>query len=366
MLCTAFLLLYALLMPVLLRKQAATGLFTVLLLSAAFCTAESNPLTPDQVIAVIRSQPQCKADSDLKIVREFPATEDGAKLARLAARTARKKHLRQFRSGILVRLLNNGGYLVMESNSQTMRPLRLYYLSRAVDGRQLIDVVEIQKTDGSTDYTANDVQLVMQHTQVFMGELLTAQSYELSELVEHYFGQIPAFDENEGPETYFAIPANVLGFGTQREIEDLSALASAVHLWTFRHALSMPEFAANPHEALQTAYEERTKLLDEFRIMKNIGQKDSCVVWPGPVRTPETLKQCLELLRQVNAFFDRQAGPVESRWIFDLNLTLAGLPFDLGTTRETGFGLAVVPGLIPTWVRHANGEFKLIELSEDE
>lgn len=364
-------------MRVLSKKQINAGravLAALLILAISplslWCTEpKAPPLTSLQAIEAIRAQPDVRADSGYMVLREFKPTSDGAKLAKLALKDAQKAHTELFRNGVLASLLREGGYLVAEYDPKTKLPLNLYYVTRDANGREMVDKENISTEDSDDKATVNDVQDVIAETQLFITDLLESGSSDLSDLVRKSFDRVPKYDKEMA--SYFGVPRKLLGFATQQEIEDFSALFSASHLWGFRRALSFIGYSANPRKALIAAFDLRETLIGQFLKMKKMSGDQACLSAPLRISNPEQLKECIEWLRELNTYLDPQAVPPKSQWIFEVNLSIAALPFDMGCVGNknpdgTGCTLALTAGVIPSWFRPPDGKFKLVAISEDE
>src|SRR5882724_9140019 len=222
--------------------------------------AEDHVLTQDQAVSALRSREKVSADADFVLVRKFEATAITRDVAQTCRDEAQSKHIKLYRSGVFVNLLQTGGFVILEYDAKTDMATRLHVVTLDGSGKA---VTESQIIDG--DLSKSEALELSRSAEAFTDAFLTSPGSRIKEVWQAYAaGVAPTFGAS-GRQGYFAIPLGVTKLINQPdELIDLSALSGALQLWPARYAMSMPTYAANPAAAVEMARNVQSKLEKEF------------------------------------------------------------------------------------------------------
>jgi hypothetical protein len=341
----------------------------VLILAVSLQTAWSVQAQPTftggQAISALRTRPGAPAGSGYQILRKFQPAVDGVTQAKLAIEKTRDEDHEVFLDGALIGLLRDGGYLLVEYDRATDQALALHLVTRGEDGREAIETDKIE-----TPMTVRDVADVVDYTQAYLTKVFTSRTSELIALVTELDDKLRTNQEPDD-DNDFEVPREALQFTTTQDVQEIRTLRLRLECWSFRYALSLPEYAANPKAALLDGYGERDKLLVDFLAMKGISEEhlqEELAV--GPINGPQQFKDRLAWFRDLNAYLDAHGAPEQSRAMFSLNLAMATVPLQISGS-QSGEGVISFCGstaalFIPCWTRQPDGDLSLTGLAEDD
>jgi len=307
-------------------SRALLLLILILPLSPHLLAGDRNPtLTRDQAIDAIRSSSEAQPSAAYKVLREFSPSAQGARLAKLAVKKARTARKDFFAQGAVLGLLRDGGYLIVEYDPRIDLALNLVVVTRDENGRPLVDTEKIDIDEREGHMTLHDIEEVVDRTQDFMTKLFRSHTPQLVNLVKETFGDVPTFSGDESPTEidpprFFVLPTKLVALGDPKDIRTLSVVFWNIELWPFLHAMSLPEFPAHPLATIGLAYDQRDKLMREFRATKRKSLRSfySTVGDFGSINNQTKLKRQLRALKELNEYLEARAVPSSSRWIFDL------------------------------------------------
>ncbi len=310
-------------------------------------------VTEDQALSTLRSR--SAPDVGFLVVVKMQPTSEAGRISQESLVEARSKHLNLYEDGVFVNLMRAGGYLILEFDKKTDSATKLHLVTSDAAGR-----IVVQPGDVHGDLKREEALTIIDKSAGFSEAFFSSPESRMDELLTKFGGPGAAFGIPDG-QGYLALPETVKGLTTRPgELLELTGLSNGIALWTIRHALAMPVYAANPIAAVQDTNHELSSLVREFR--PAIGQNDSLdfidhLIDLHSIRTRDELEIRLASLRELSSFLDERSPlPVQSL-TYKANVSISTIPLNvlvkLGTARF--FGATTAPGLISVWDYGTNG-----------
>jgi hypothetical protein len=342
------------------------ALFVLLLSCAALASAKSPDLlelTPGDAIDAIRGQ-QGKNENVFRIVRKIDSTNDMRQVAIAAARDASVSHVKPYGDGILISVLERGGFLILEVAPEGSKAVSVYLVSRGANGKVLVDShpTPDHNLDVVTDTAA--VQLIGK-TADFVGTLLATEPSGFARLQSKFYdGRFP--ESTEAGQDPFAIPRSLTGVaGDQAKITELAALFFASQIWGFRYATSLPIFATDPHYALQLAEKKEESLVEQYK-KANSRVPDLGFESLESIRSASQVQERIDWFRQLDKFLEQSLQRQEDPNVSRVNRLLATIVLQVGKGNGGTYFAMTSADLIIVWKVVPPAEYAVAAISFGE
>jgi hypothetical protein len=324
--------------------------FLLLLSCAARASAESPKLlelTPGHAVDAIRGK-QGKNGNVFRIVRKIDSSNDTRRVAIAAARDASVSHIKPYGDGILISLLERGGFLILEVDPGGSKTVSVHLVSRGANGKVLVDSYPLPDHDKDVVTDTAAVQLIG-NTADFVETLLATAPSGFARLQSKFYdGRFPESTE-PGYQEPFAIPRSLTSIaGDQAKITELAALFFASQIWGFRYATSLPIFAADPHYALQLAEEKEESLVEQYK-KANSRVPDLDFESLESIRSASQVQERIDWLRQLDKFLEQSLQRQEDPNVSRVNRLLATVVLQVGKGNEGTYFAMTSADLIIGW-----------------
>ena len=321
-------------------------------------------ITDDQALAALRAHGAPGAGFVVAI--KMQPTSEAQRLSQESLVEARSNHLDLYEDGVFLNLMRAGGYLILEFDQKTETATRLHLVTSDAAGE-----VVVQSRDVHGDLKKEEALTIISKSAGFSEEFFSSPESRMDELLVKFGGPGAAGGIPDG-QGYFAIPEPVRQLTTRPgELLELTGLSNGLALWTIRHALAKPVYAASPIAAVRDANHELSSLVGEFRSpggqQSNLDFVDHLIDLHS-ISTNAELETRLATLRKLSAFLDERAPlPLESA-TYRANVSVSTFPLELLVEQDDSrfYGATTAPGLISVWEYGKNGGLVLKGLSVAE
>jgi len=324
-------------------------------------------MTEDQAVSALRARSHEAADVRYLVAVKCEPPPDGLLVSRDSLAEAESKHLELYENGLFVNLMRSGGYLVLEFDKETDAAKALDLVTSDPTGRAIV-----HSSDVHGSLTRDKALAIINNSAGFSRAFFISQRSQIDGLLIEFGGSDAATLGITDGQGYMAIPEAVRRLTTEpRELLELTGLTNGLALWTIRHALTMPVYAANPIAAVREANKQLAILVGEFQ-SKGSGKGDldsvDRLIDLESIHTHQDFETRLKSMRELCSFLDKHAPlPVNSA-VYKANVFISSVPLNLSVEQDATalYGVVTMPGLMSGWTRAANGQFILEGLSVAE
>lgn len=325
-------------------------------------------MTEDQAISAVRAYRENAPNAGFVVALEVQPTPETQRVAQESLAEARSKQLTLYENGLFVNLLRAGGYLVLEFDKKTGAANKLYLATLNSTGEYVVHSLGIHG-----DLTKDEAQTIIGRSANFSNAFFESSVSPMKELLVTFGGPEAAAVGISDGQGYLAVPENVKNLSAgPGELLELTSLANGIALWTIRHALEMPIYAANPIAAVQQANKKLSDLSQELRgdTGKKNGELHSVdrLLDFDSIRNHEELEARLKSLRELSSFLDERSPLQVNSAAYKANTSISTVPLDLLVERDAAqfYGATTAPGLMSVWIYGKNGGLVLRGLSVAE
>jgi hypothetical protein len=326
----------------------------------ASSTVSSPTMTEEQAVSAVRARSGSASDAEFVVAFKIEPTPETKEVAQQSLAEARSKQITLYEDGLFVELLRAGGYLVLEFNGGRAAPNRLCVVTLNSTGEY-----DVHCNDIHGNLTKDQAQTVINNSAKFSKAFFESPVTPIRELLVTFGGPEAAAIGIPDGQGYLAVPENVKRLSRdQGESLELTSLANGIALWSIRHALEMPVYAANPVVAVQQANKRLSELSQEFRQ----GLDTDRLLDLEPIRTDEELVARVKSLRELSSFLDKRSPLQVNSAAYKANIAISAVPLDLVVEHDSAqfYGATSVPGLMTVWIYGKTGEPVLKGLSVAE
>jgi hypothetical protein len=319
-------------------------------------------LTGDRAIAAVRLKVH-DAQTSFQIVREVEPSTQTQEVAQLSFRESSSQHVTIYGDGIYLDLLKNGGFLILQVDSETRNATGLHLVSSRDDGRY---IVQSHKIEDRVDPAL--VGELTHHTAEFVRDLLNSPPSAILKLQSRFYGgNFPVYDSPQ-EQSFFSIPRTVQRIKlASDEPRELATLIGAFQLWPIRFAISMPIYAANPNRALELARQKHKDLVARFLQENNRNPEFVYDLQDlESIRSGEQLTDRVAWFRRLDDFLDQAYQRLCDSNTFSVNSSISTIALEFGAAghrQEGSYAVMTSPGLIVVWRRLQTGGFAVAEVS---
>jgi hypothetical protein len=355
--------------PIMLQRLLCFALLIALALCAAGAQSRDQirAFTDDQALSAVRASYNNVPDAALVVAFKVKTDPTAAAVAAKSLAEAQSNHVELYDDGLRLNLMRSGGYLVLEFNKKSNVANKLYVVTSDTTGAT---VVEPRDIDGGI--LKDDALAVINKAAKFSKAFFDSSESQMDELLVRFGPSDATTLGFPGGVGYLAIPEDLRSLTKQpKDLFHMISLCNGLALWTIRHALADPMYAANPIAAVQRADDELAKLEGQFQGRQGNKGDLSLVddmIDLNSIHTREDLKARLQYLARLSAFLDEHSPlPVRSP-IYKANVSISTVPLELAKEQvaDSHYGAVTGPGLISGWRYTASGELVLIGLSVAE
>lgn len=324
-------------------------------------------MTEDRALSILRAKGANSPDTGLVVVRKFQPTPSTKRVAQESLENAKAMHIELYGDGVFLDVLREGGMVVLEFDTKSDMATKLHVVTADATGE-----ANVQSEDVGGGLKRDEALTIINRSVCFSEAFFSSPKSQMNELLINFGGPDAAAHGIPDGQGYLAIPEAVKGLTTRPgELLELTGLSNGLALWTIRHALAMPVYAANPIAAVQEANKELSNLVQQFR--PKSGEKDGLdfadrLLDLDSIRTHDELEGRLGALRELSSFLDEHSPlPVRSA-AYRVNISISLIPRDLAVETDAGrlYGVATAPGLMSGWNYGKSGELVLKGLSVAE
>jgi hypothetical protein len=324
-------------------------------------------MTEDQAISAVRAHRENVPNAGFVVALKVLPTPETQRVAQESLAEARSKQLTLYENGLFVNLLRAGGYLVLEFDKKTGAANKLYLATLNSTGEYVVHSSGIHG-----ELTKDEAQTIIDRSANFSKAFFDSSVSPMKELLVTFGGPEAAAVGISDGQGYLAVPENVKNLSTgPGELLELTSLANGIALWTIRHALEMPIYAANPIAAVQQANKKLSELSQELR--GDTGKKNELdsvdrLLDFDRIRSHEELEARLKSLRELSSFLDERSPLQVNSGAYKANTSISTVPLDLLVERDTAqfYGATTLPGLMSGWRHEKNVGLVLMGLSVAE
>jgi hypothetical protein len=317
-------------------------------------------MTGRAAISILHARGVVGNDVELVAMSELQPSPDAQHIAQESLAEAQSKRLDLYADGLFIDLMRTGGVVVMEFDTKSGQAIRIHLVTLNQAGEAII-----QSHDVHGDLARNEAQAIIDRCKQFSQVFFGSHKSDLIDVLHTFGGRRVATLGIPDGKGYLAIPDTVrkLLRGPEEQLE-LTGLSSGLQLWTIRHALTAPLYAANPIAAVQRANGELSKLAQDFQSetgRTNTSDFVDDLIDLNTIHTREALTTRLRSLKDFCSFLDERSPlPIDSA-AYSANVLISTIPLELVVEQgpDRSYGEVTAPGLISIWQRSESGEFVL-------
>jgi len=321
-------------------------------------------MTENQAITLLRSKSQgAHGDSFTAIGTVAPKS---AQLAEKSLIEARTKHLDLFGNGILLDLMRSGGYVVLQSDSNSDKATELHLVARNAAGE-----FRVESTEVAGELSRSDAQALVKKSEEFSSAFSGTVGSRMDSLLRTFSGENISAPGTADERGYLGVPDALRRVSPGiDELVELKSLYAAVQLWPIRHASWISTYAANPYAAVGVAKGNLLRLEKDFFSTRGKGPNFIYDILDlDSVRTREEFQARVQWLKELNSFLDERDSAQMDSPAYKSNVSISTIAYQLGVTKEATGNVYFVmntSGLIMGWTRTPGGDFLLRGLSVGE
>ncbi|HUL16707.1 MAG TPA: hypothetical protein VLV88_11970 [Terriglobales bacterium] len=321
-------------------------------------------ISEDQALSIVRARSKNAQDVEFVVAARVRPASDAQTFAEQSLAEAQSKHFDLYEKGFFIDLMRAGAYVILEIDKKTDTAKRVQAVTLDTTGQGVVQSKDIHGVLG------RDVALAIIHRSADFSEaFFNSPDTQIKDLLIKFGGPGAAVSGIPDGQGYFAVPETVKRLTTgPGEMLELTSLSNGLALWTIRHALVMPLYAANPVAAVRQANSELTNLASEFGAKS--GGKGGLdfvdqLIDLDSIHTREELTTRLRLLREFSLFLDERSPLPVTSAAYRANILVSTVPLDLVAEHDAVrvYGATTAPGLISIWTRAGDGGLILKGLS---
>ena len=325
---------------------------------SSLAMAEEHPhLTAQQAITAARLN--AKPGSSFTILRKIIADADTQRIGAQALAQAHAHEIELFGNGMLLNILQSGGYLLAEIDPRTNNMVAMHLVLVEASGA----VKDVESKCHGVVKLADAGELV-KDTAELVKQMYSTHSTEVSSLANRFYGgNFP--DADQFPDSLFTIPDSLRKPGAKpNEVREAAALSWGYLSWPSRSALSMPAFSASPAAAGDAAERERDTLRAEFLQSNNMDPNINPIDFDN-IQSEQQLQERIELLKRLDRFLEDSLRKKADPAIVGANLSIVTMPLSVDVDpNQTGqYVSSSPPKSLFLWHRVSAGGFAVKEIT---
>jgi len=320
---------------------------------------EDSHLTAEQAITAARHN--AKPGSSFTILWKIIADADTRRIGDQALEQAQAHKVELFENGMLVNILQYGGYVLAETDPRTNNVVAMHLVLMEAVGA----VKDVQAECHGVVKLADAGELVEDTAELVKQMYSTPSTEEASLATRFYDGNFP--DADRFPDSLFISPDSLRKLGAKpNEVREATALFWGYSLWATRYALSMPAFSASTAAAEDEAEKERDTLKAEFLQSNNMDPNINPIDFDN-IQGDKQLQECIELLIRLNRFLEDSLRKKADPAVVRANLSVLSMPLsvDVDLNQAGLYESASPPKSLFSWHRLATGGFAVKEITWD-
>jgi hypothetical protein len=257
---------------------------------------------------------------------------------------------------ILVDLMRDGGFVILEVDDKSDHAISLHVFSRAANGKT---VVESKPVEGEVGATLAQ-ELIRESAD--LTDLVLSTPIDASAIESKFDGsRFPVSHDPDDDNDFdlFAVPAAIKNVGADKgEIRELAVLLGSIDTWPIRYASSTRKFPADGYRAIGAGVDELVSLSRRFAQRRKERLDVRYLLQDlKSVRTAEQLRNRVSTLSLLDNFLEQKLASSDASLTFQANRPIATIPLYIGFNGppDSCYVVMTSAGIVVGWKISSNG-----------